>query len=68
MPSMMSRFLGATHFVRVVFFHSGTANQARAMAVFEMVLEDEPVLLEQKRREIEQAAQIGRQQNQKLFV
>ena len=38
------------------------------MAVFEMVLEDEPVLLEQKRREIEQAAQIGRQQNQKLFV
>ena len=41
---------------------------ARAMAVFEMVLEDEPVLLEQKRWEIDQAAQIGRLQNQKLLV
>ena len=43
-------------------------HHARAMAVFEMVLEDEPELLEQKRREIEQAEQICRQQNQKLLV
>ena len=40
----------------------------RAMAIFEVVFEDEPVLLEQKRQEIGQAALIGRQKNQKLLV
>lgn len=40
----------------------------RAMAIFEMVFEDEPTLLEQKRQEIGQAALISRQKNQKLLV
>ena len=40
----------------------------RAMAIFEMVFEDEPALLEEKRREIGQAALISRQKNQKLLV
>ena len=40
----------------------------RAMAIFEMVFEDEPTLLEQKRQEIGQAALIGRQKKQKLLV
>jgi tetratricopeptide (TPR) repeat protein len=40
----------------------------RAMAIFEMVFEDEPTLLEQKRQEIGQAALVGRQKNQKLLV
>ena len=40
----------------------------RAMAIFEMVLEEEPALLKEKRREIGQAALISRQKNQKLLV
>jgi len=40
----------------------------RAMAIFEMVFEDEPALLEQKRQEIGQAALVSRQKNQKLLV
>ena len=40
----------------------------RAMAIFEMVFEDEPVLLEEKRKEIGQAAFASRQKNQKLLV
>ena len=40
----------------------------RAMAIFEMVFEDEPSLLEQKQQEIGQAALIGRRKNQKLLV
>lgn len=40
----------------------------RAMAIFEMVLEDEPALLEQKRQEIGQAVLVSRQKNQKLLV
>ena len=40
----------------------------RAMAIFEMVFEDEPTLLEQKRQEIGQAVLISRQKNQKLLV
>ena len=40
----------------------------RAMAIFEMVFEDEPALLEEKRREIGQAALVSRQRNQKLLV
>ena len=51
----------------------GEATQAqlhhqRAMAIFEMVYEDEPALLEEKRREIGQAALVSRQKNQKLLV
>ena len=51
----------------------GDATQAqfhhqRAMAIFEMVFEDEPTLLEQKRQEIGQAALVSRQKNQKLLV
>lgn len=40
----------------------------RAMAIFEVVFEDEPALLEEKRREIGQAAIVSRQKNQKLLV
>ena len=40
----------------------------RAMAIFEVVFEDEPVLLEEKRKEIGQAALVSRQENQKLLV
>ena len=40
----------------------------RAMAIFEVVFEDEPVLLEEKRKEIGQAAIVSRQKNQKLLV
>ena len=40
----------------------------RAMAIYELVFEDEPALLEQKRQEIRQAAVIGRQKIQKLLV
>ena len=40
----------------------------RAMAIFEVVFEDEPALLEEKRKEIGQAALVGRQKNQKLLV
>ena len=40
----------------------------RAMAIFEVVFEDEPALLEEKRREIGQAALVSRQRNQKLLV
>jgi len=52
---------------------NGDAAQAqlhhqRAMAIFEMVFEDEPTLLEQKRQEIGQAALVSRQKNQKLLV
>lgn len=40
----------------------------RAMAIFEMIFEDEPALLEQKRQEIGQVALVSRQKNQKLLV
>lgn len=40
----------------------------RAMAVFELVFEDEPELLEEKRREIGQAVLVLRQRNQKSLV
>lgn len=40
----------------------------RAMAIFETVFEDEPVLLEQKRQEIGKATLVSRQKNQKLLV
>ena len=40
----------------------------RAMAIFEVVFEDEPTLLEEKRKEIGQAALVSRQKNQKLLV
>ena len=40
----------------------------RAMAIFEVVFEDEPVLLEEKRKQIGQAALVSRQENQKLLV
>ena len=40
----------------------------RAMAIFEMVFEDEPTLLEQKRQEIGQTALASRQKKQKLLV
>ena len=40
----------------------------RAMAIFETVFEDEPALLEEKRREIGQAVLMLRQKNQKLLV
>ena len=40
----------------------------RAMEIFEMVFEDEPALLEEKRKEIGQAALVSRQKNQKLLV
>ena len=40
----------------------------RAMAIFEVVFEDEPALLEQKRQEIGQAVLVSRQKNQKLLV
>ena len=40
----------------------------RAMAIFEVVFEDEPVLLEEKRKEIGQATLVSRQKNQKLLV
>ena len=40
----------------------------RAMAIFEVVFEDEPALLEEKRREIGQAVLMLRQKNQKLLV
>jgi hypothetical protein len=40
----------------------------RAMAIFEVVFEDEPALLEQKRQEIGQAVLVSRQNNQKLLV
>ena len=51
----------------------GDATQAqlhhqRAMAIFELVFEDEPVLLEEKRKEIGQAALVSRQKDQKLLV
>ncbi len=39
----------------------------RAMEIFEMVFEDEPALLEEKRREIGRAAFAARQKNQKLL-
>jgi hypothetical protein len=39
----------------------------QAMEIFEMVFEDEPALLEEKRREIGQAAFAARQKNQKLL-
>ena len=38
------------------------------MAIFEVVFEDEPTLLEEKRMEIGQAAHVSRQKNQKLLV
>ena len=38
------------------------------MAIFEVVFEDEPTLLEKKRKEIGQAALVSRQKNQKLLV
>lgn len=40
----------------------------RAMAIFGVVFEDEPTLLEEKRKEIGQAALVSRQKNQKLLV
>ena len=40
----------------------------RAMAIFEVVFEDEPTLLEEKRKEIGQTALVSRQKNQKLLV
>ena len=40
----------------------------RAMAIFEVVFEDEPTLLEEKRKEIGQAALVSRQKNQKLLA
>ena len=40
----------------------------RAMAIFEVVFEDEPTLLEEKRKEVGQAALVSRQKNQKLLV
>ena len=40
----------------------------RAMAIFEVVFEDEPVLLEEKCKEIGQATLVSRQKNQKLLV
>ena len=40
----------------------------RAMTIFEMVYEDEPALLEQKRQEIGKATLVSRQKNQKLLV
>lgn len=40
----------------------------RAMTIFEMVFEDEPALLEQKRQEIGKATLVSKQKNQKLLA